>query len=95
MIKNYNVKLLEVLFTVHYGTLMNQNQLDTLSLVCLLRFNAFTCFGRYLLISTGSAQLLFGVNTCVGCVLTAQSTHTLRTQLHQTATVQNFLKMSE
>jgi hypothetical protein len=31
---------LEVMLTVHRGTLMNQNQLDTLFLVCLLRVNA-------------------------------------------------------
>jgi hypothetical protein len=38
---------LEVLLTVHHGTLMNQHQLDTLFLVCLLGVNASTCFGRY------------------------------------------------
>jgi hypothetical protein len=30
----------DVLLTVHHGTLMNQHQLDTLFLVCLLRVNA-------------------------------------------------------
>jgi hypothetical protein len=37
----------DVLLTVHHGTLMNQHQLDTLFLVCLLGVNASTCFGRY------------------------------------------------
>jgi hypothetical protein len=32
---------------LRHGTLMNQHQLDTVSLVCLLRVNASTCFGRY------------------------------------------------
>jgi hypothetical protein len=36
-----------VLLTVHHGTSMSQHQIDTLSLVCLLRVNASTCFGRY------------------------------------------------
>jgi hypothetical protein len=38
---------LDVLFTVHHGTLMNQHQLDTLFLVCLLGVNTSTCFRRY------------------------------------------------
>jgi hypothetical protein len=37
----------EVLLTVHHGTLMNEHQLGTLFLVCLLRVNASTCLGRY------------------------------------------------
>jgi hypothetical protein len=50
---------------------MNQHQLDKLLLVCLLRINTSTCFGRC------SSQLLLGVIAYVGCVLTActQSTH--------------------
>jgi hypothetical protein len=38
----------DVLLTVHHGTLMNQHQLDTLFLVCLLGVKASTCCGRYL-----------------------------------------------
>jgi hypothetical protein len=37
----------DVLLTVLHGTLMNQHQLHTLFLVCLLGVNASTCFGRY------------------------------------------------
>jgi hypothetical protein len=39
--------LFDALLTMHSGTLMNQHQLDTLFLVCLLEVNAATCFGRY------------------------------------------------
>jgi hypothetical protein len=52
---------------VHYGTLRNQHQLDTLFLVCLLGVNAS---GIIRPTSGGAAQMLFGVITCVGCVLT-------------------------
>jgi hypothetical protein len=38
---------LDVLLTVHHGTLMNQHQLDTLFLVCLLGLSASASFGRY------------------------------------------------
>jgi hypothetical protein len=39
-------RVLDVLLTLHHGTL-NQHQLDTFFLVCLLRVNASTCFGHY------------------------------------------------
>jgi hypothetical protein len=39
--------MFDVMLAVHHGTLMNQNQTDTLFLVCLLGVNASTCFGRY------------------------------------------------
>jgi hypothetical protein len=39
---------------VHHVTLMNQHQLDTLFLVCLLGVNAFTCFGRFRIICSSS-----------------------------------------
>jgi hypothetical protein len=52
--------------------------------------------------SGGSAPMLFGLITCVGCALTAcgepqpaRSQHILRTELHQTASVQSLLKMGE
>jgi hypothetical protein len=32
---------------LHHGTLINQHQIDTLFLVCLLGVNAGTCFERY------------------------------------------------
>jgi hypothetical protein len=38
---------LDILLTMHHGKLMNEHQLDTLFLVCLLRGNASTYFGRY------------------------------------------------
>jgi hypothetical protein len=57
------------LLTVHHGTLMNQHQLDTLFLVCLLRVNASTCFGLYSPIFRRLCTV--AVIACVGCVLTA------------------------
>jgi hypothetical protein len=73
---------------VHHGTLLNQHKLDTRFLVCLLRVNASTCFGRYCPSSGVSAQLLFGVTACVECVLTADA-------MTQNAAVQSLLKMGE
>jgi hypothetical protein len=85
--------------------LMNQHQLDTLFLVCLLRVNAFTCFGRYASIFRGGCTVAIWCNCvrsmCVDCVQVApnanctRSTPILHTQLHQIATVQSLLKMGE
>jgi hypothetical protein len=75
---------LDILLTVHHGTLMDQHQLDTLSLVCLLSANASTCFGRYspifrrlctdaVLCNCVRRMCVdyVKVAVCVGCVLTA------------------------
>jgi hypothetical protein len=56
-------------------TLMNQHQLDTLFLVCLLRVNASTCFGRYSPIfrrlCTGAIWCNYVRRMCVDCVQVA------------------------
>jgi hypothetical protein len=57
---------LEVLLTVHHGTLKNQHQLHTLVLVCLLGVNALHDSGVTRPSSGGSALMRFGVIKCVG-----------------------------
>jgi hypothetical protein len=82
---------------------MNQHQLDTLFLVCLLGVNASTCFGRYSFIFTRLCTAAVWCNcvrrVCVDCVQVAvepaRSQHILRMQLHQIATVQSLLKTGE
>jgi hypothetical protein len=82
--KNSGVSYVVWCFVDHvswYTVLMNQHQLDTLSLVCILRVNVSTCFGHTHPSSGGCAQLLFGVIVCVGCVLTACWLHWNHNQL--------------
>jgi hypothetical protein len=76
-----STKTLEVLLTVHHGTLINQHKIDTFLLVCLLRVNASTCFGRYTSILRRlctDAILCNNVRRmCVDCVQVAvQQKHT-------------------
>jgi hypothetical protein len=61
---------------------MNQHQLDTVLLVCVLRVNASTCFGRYSLIfrrlCTDAIWCNYVRRMCVECVqvtVTATFTH--------------------
>jgi hypothetical protein len=72
---------LDALLTVHRGTLMNQHQLDTLFLVCLLRFSASTCFGRYWPIFRRLCTVAVWCNCvrrmCVDCVQFAVGTANL------------------
>jgi hypothetical protein len=64
---------LDVLLTVHHGTLINQHKLDTLFLVCLLEVTPLHVLGVTHPSSGGSAQVLFGVIMCAGCVLSTCS----------------------
>jgi hypothetical protein len=71
----FNTGKLDVLLTVHHGTLINQHQLDTLFLVCLLIVNASTCFGRLLPIfgrlCTNAIWWSCVRRLCVDCMLVA------------------------
>jgi hypothetical protein len=67
------VNLFDVLLTMHHGTSMNQQQLDTLSLVCSIKSMPLHVSGITCPSSGGSAQMLFGVIAYVGCVLTAHA----------------------
>jgi hypothetical protein len=66
---------LDVLLTVHHGTLMNQHQLYTLFLVSWWRVNASTCFGRYSPIIRKLCTFAIWCNCvrrmCVDCVQNA------------------------
>jgi hypothetical protein len=79
------------MLTVHHGTLMNQHQVYTLSLVCLLRVNASTCFGLY----SSIFKRLCTVAIWCNCVRRMCIVYVLPTQLHQIATVQSLLKMGD
>jgi hypothetical protein len=63
-------ELLDILLTVHQGTLMNQHQLDTILFV-YQKSMPLHVSGVTRSSSGGSAQMMFGAITCVGCVLTA------------------------
>jgi hypothetical protein len=77
---------LHALVSAHHGTVRNEHQLDTLFLVCLLEFNASTCFGRYSPIFTRlCADVIWCNCVCRMCVdymqfavepQTARSQHT-------------------
>jgi hypothetical protein len=64
-----------VMLTVHHGILMNQHQLDTLFLVCLLGVNASTFFGQYMPIFKRLFTVAIWCNCmcrmCVDCVQVA------------------------
>jgi hypothetical protein len=72
---------LYVLLTVHYGTLINQRQLDTLFLVFLLGVNASTRFERYSPIfrrlCTDAMWCNYVRRMCVDCVQVAVELHKL------------------
>jgi hypothetical protein len=79
--KNYR---LDDLLTVHHGALMNQHQLDTLSLVFLKRVNASPCFERYSptfrRLCTVAIWCKWLRRVCVDCVRVAVEPQTARSQ---------------
>jgi hypothetical protein len=83
-----SASLFYILLNVHYSPLMNQHQLDTSFLICLLRVNASTCFGRYSPIYRRLCTAVIWRNCvrgmCVDCVQVAADRNLHAVNTHPT-----------